>query len=70
MMIIASSFVLGLLAAGLRSPRTCLLVAGALCILSSAAGDWCEVAAAIGGYNMGIALALCGAIAVGLPHDR
>lgn len=69
-MIIAITFVLGMLAAGLRSPRTCLFIAGALCLLSGAGGGWVEVAAAIGGYNMGIALALCGAIAVGLPHDR
>lgn len=69
-MVIVFSFALGLLTAGLRSPRICLLVAGALCILSAAVGDWREVAAAIGGYNMGIALALCCAIALDLPGER
>lgn len=69
-MIIVSTFLLGLLTAGLRSPRLCVLVAGALCILSAVGGDWLQVAAAIGGYNMGIALALCGAIAFGAPHER
>ncbi|WP_112809218.1 hypothetical protein [Ensifer sp.] len=69
-MIIVSTFVLGLLTTGLRSPRICVLVAAALCVLSGAAGDWQQVAAAIGGYNMGIALALCGAIALGPPHGR
>ncbi|WP_457581992.1 hypothetical protein [Ensifer canadensis] len=67
-MIIIVPFVLGILVAGLRSPRTCLLVAGALSILAGAGGDWVEVAAAIGGYNMGIALTLCGAI-VAAVHD-
>ncbi|KOF15075.1 hypothetical protein AC244_24780 [Ensifer adhaerens] len=68
-MIIIATFVLGMLVAGLRSPRTCLFVAGALCILAGAGGDWVEVAAAIGGYNMGIALTLCGASAAGVHNS-
>lgn len=69
-MIIVFSFALGLLVAGLRSPRICLLVGGALCALSGTSGDWQEVAASIGGYNMGVALALCCAIALGLSRER
>ncbi|CAN7529450.1 MULTISPECIES: hypothetical protein [Ensifer] len=67
-MIIIATVMLGMLVAGLRSPRTCLFVAGVLSILAGAGGDWVQVAAAIGGYNMGIALTLCGAIVAGVHN--
>lgn len=75
-MIVIAAFVLGITACCLRSAPTCVLIAVVLAAAGALSGaitgtdNWLEIAAAIGGYNMGVALALCGAIAVGLPHDR
>lgn len=75
-MIVFAAFVLGIATCCLRSAPVCVLVAvvlaaaGALSGSISGTDNWLEIAAAIGGYNMGVALALCGAIAVGLSHDR
>lgn len=69
-MIVTASFVLGMLACSLKSARACLLAGAGLMVVTAAAGDWIQAGAAIGAYNMGIALALCGAIAVGFPRDQ
>ncbi|WP_077962727.1 hypothetical protein [Ensifer adhaerens] len=69
-MIVTVSFLLGIAICGLRSARACLFAGTALLALSGAAGDWIQAAAAIGAYNMGVALMLCGAIAIGLERDR
>ncbi|OCP07488.1 MULTISPECIES: hypothetical protein [unclassified Ensifer] len=69
-MIVIASFLLGILACGLRSTRACLLAGMAVLALAGLGGDWIQATAAIGAYNMGVALALCGAIAIGLQRDR
>ncbi|HEV7308658.1 hypothetical protein [Ensifer sp.] len=69
-MIVTASFLLGLAACGLRSVRACLLIGAVLMALAGWSGDWIQVTAAIGAYNMGMALALCGAIAFGLQRHR
>lgn len=68
-MIVITAFLLGIVVCGLRSARAYLFAGAALLTLAAAGGDWIEAAAAIGAYNMGVALALCGAIAAGLPRD-
>ena len=68
-MIVTASFLLGIITCGLCSPRLCLLVGAVLLGLAGVTGHWIEAAAAIGGYNMGLALTLCGAIAIGLQRD-
>ncbi|HEV7321902.1 MAG TPA: hypothetical protein VGO04_25140 [Ensifer sp.] len=69
-MIVIASFLLGIAICGLRSARVCMLAGSALVALAGIGGDWIQAAAAIGAYNMGVALALCGAIAIGLQRDR
>lgn len=75
-MIVIAAFVLGIATCCLRSAPVCVLIAVALAAAGALSGsiagtdNWLEIAATIGGYNMGVALALCGAIAVGLSHDR
>ncbi len=68
-MIVTASFLLGIITCSLRSPRVCLLVGSVLLGLAGASGNWIEAAAAIGAYNMGLALMLCGAIAINLQRD-
>ncbi|OCP23360.1 MULTISPECIES: hypothetical protein [unclassified Ensifer] len=75
-MIVIAAFVLGITACCLRSALACVLIAVVLAAAGALSGSIAgtdnslEIAAAIGGYNMGVALALCGAIAVGLPNGR
>ncbi|MEI3854148.1 MULTISPECIES: hypothetical protein [Ensifer] len=68
-MIVTASFLLGIITCGLRSPRVCLLVGVVFLALAGVSGGWVEAAAAIGAYNMGLALMLCGAIAIDLQRD-
>jgi hypothetical protein len=68
-MIVTASFLLGIITCGLRSARVCVLVGAVLLALAGVSGSWVEAVAAIGAYNMGVALMLCGAIAVGLQRD-
>ncbi|MGE6783307.1 hypothetical protein ACQKGL_12390 [Ensifer adhaerens] len=69
-MIVTVSFLLGIAVCSLRSARACLFAGTALLALAGAAGDWIQAAAAIGAYNMGVALMICGALAIGLERDR
>ncbi|NUS69850.1 MAG: hypothetical protein HOQ41_15975 [Ensifer adhaerens] len=69
-MIVTASFVLGIAICGLKSARACLFAGTGLLALAGANGDWIQAAAAIGAYNMGVALMICGAIAIDLERDR
>ncbi|MCK3779814.1 hypothetical protein MZK49_24275 [Ensifer sesbaniae] len=69
-MIVTASFLLGIIACGLRSARACLFVGAALMAFAGAGGDWIEALATIGAYNMGLALMLCGAIAIDRQRDQ
>ncbi|MGF6178540.1 hypothetical protein [Ensifer sp. 4252] len=74
-MIVIAAFALGITACCLRSAPACVLIAVALAAAGALSGSitgtdsWLEVAAAIGGYNMGVALALCGAIIAGVHNS-
>ncbi|NVD37423.1 hypothetical protein HT585_01040 [Ensifer sp. HO-A22] len=75
-MIVIVAFVLGIASCCLRSAPVCVLIAVALVAAGALSGsiagtdNWLGIVAAIGGYNMGIALALCGAIALDLSRER
>ncbi|MEI2300011.1 hypothetical protein [Ensifer sp. MJa1] len=47
-MVVIASFLLGLAACGLKSARACLFAGNALLALAATAGDWIQVAAAVG----------------------
>lgn len=68
-MIVTASFLLGIAICSLRSVRICLLAGAALLVFTGAGGHWIQAIAAIGAYNMGAALMLCGAIAIDLQRD-
>jgi hypothetical protein len=73
-MIVIVAFVLGIASCCLRSAPVCVLIAVALVAAGALSGsiagtdNWLGIVAAIGGYNMGIAL--CGAIALDLSRER